>query len=70
MNTRDTMKISKILESMQTKMAEEASQLRARVVGGRLPAADASNEADKMYQRLREDATEQIGQYLDSVKDK
>ena len=61
-------KIDKILARMQSRMAEEASALRERVVGGRLPGADAANAAEKAYEKLREEATQQIIEYIDSRK--
>lgn len=63
-------KIEKILARMQEKMAEEASSLRSRVVSGKLPGADAANAAEKAYQDLREEATQQIIEYIESRKGK
>lgn len=68
MDTQITLRINKILEKMQADMAKEASGIRERVVSGRLPAADASNQADKMYQEQREKATASIIEFLDSRK--
>ena len=60
-------KIDKILKSMQDGMASGASKLRDRVMAGTLPAADAANEADKMYEDLRGKATQDI---IDHMKER
>ena len=61
-------KIEKILAKMQENMASEASQLRSKVMAGQKPGADAANAAEKAYERLRGEATQEIIDYIESRK--